>query len=70
MKNAGRHPAAIAWDQWIESEEGRGCWKPYNFLTNSGGQYLENRLALAFQAGWRAAEKENALMERPNETTG
>jgi hypothetical protein len=51
-----KHPAAIAWDRWIESKEGRKSREPYDFTPTGHAQYLENRLALAFQAGYVAAE--------------
>ena len=47
-----RHPAAIAWSRWILSAEGKGCAKG-----KTEGVYLENRLSLAFQAGYDAAVK-------------
>lgn len=51
-----RHPLAIAWDEWIESEEGHGCADAGTLGLSTGKrQYLENRLNRAFMAGAKAA---------------
>lgn len=42
-----KHPAAIAWNKWLESEEGFKCQEG-----NANGQYLQNRLWHAFMAGY------------------
>lgn len=39
-------------DKWIKSEEGRACMQG---VTESSGKYLQNRLFLAFTAGYSAA---------------
>lgn len=43
---------AKARDKWLESEEGKRCCEG-----RTEGQYLRNRLELAFIAGWEAATK-------------
>lgn len=52
-----RHPAAIAWEEWYESAEGKRCRESYDFTRAGHFQYLENRLIRAFQAGYAAAER-------------
>ena len=47
-----RSPLAKARDKWMDSERGRKCAEG---VTN--GQYLRNRLEVAFIAGWNAGEK-------------
>jgi hypothetical protein len=44
----------IAWNRWIESAEGKRCRHG-----SAAGQYLENRLYLAFMAGanWKFDER-------------
>jgi hypothetical protein len=46
-----RTPIAKARDYWLESKEGQKCR-----FGVAEGQYLENRLAAAFVAGWNAKE--------------
>jgi hypothetical protein len=41
------HPQVKAWRKWVDSEEGISC-----MAEGARGQYLENRLLRAFQAGW------------------
>lgn len=53
-----KHPKAIAWDAWIESDEGKGACKAYDFTNPGFWKYLENRLSRAFSAGWDARDKE------------
>ena len=43
---------AKARDKWLNSEEGKKCCEG-----TTAGQYLQNRLELAFIAGWDAREK-------------
>jgi len=43
---------AKARDRWLQSDEGKRCLKG-----KTSGQYLENRLRLAFIAGWDACEQ-------------
>ncbi len=47
-----RHPYAIAWEKWLESEDGKKCLSPLP----TSEIYLNNRLHYAFDAGIRAAE--------------
>jgi len=47
-----KSPLAKARDKWLFSEEGKRCLEG-----KTSGQYLENRLRLAFIAGWNACEK-------------
>lgn len=62
-----RHPLAVAWDEWLTSEEGRSAaqWEslPKNGTAN---RYLENRLSRAFNAGASTAES-NLAREVLNE---
>lgn len=46
-----KHPDAIAWDAWLLSEEAQQC-----LAGSASGEYLQNRLWLAFMAGVRAGE--------------
>lgn len=50
-----KHPAVIAQDAWLTSPEGVRCAAP-TLPLSGGAYYLENRLRLAFMAGWNAAE--------------
>ncbi len=53
-----RHPAAVALDKWLESDEGKGCTEPTTLNAPAMQRhYLENRLKRAFNAGWCAAER-------------
>jgi hypothetical protein len=53
-----KHPAAIARDEWLNSEEGTRCTNPTTLLAPAEHrQYLENRITAAFAAGWAACEK-------------
>lgn len=49
-----KHPDAVAWDEWIDSEEGKKC-RDATTLGSSAyhNQYLQNRLWRAFMAGCR-----------------
>lgn len=57
-----RSPLAKARDDWFASEEGRGC-NDYSTLT--GGEFLRNRIDLAFMAGVEAGMK--AAVDKFNE---
>lgn len=46
-----RHPLSIAWDEWMESDEGKDC-----HAGSASGVYLYNRLNRAFMAGAKAQE--------------
>jgi hypothetical protein len=50
-----RHPAAVAWDEWLASDEGQRCRAAADFTPAGYWQDWENRLARAFQAGYDAA---------------
>lgn len=54
-----RHPLAIAWDEWLASDEGQQA-RAANTLPHNTNHYLENRLHRAFDAGARAATPANA----------
>lgn len=41
-----KHPDAIAWEEWLNSEEGKKCTEG-----SAEGVYLQNRLWKAFMAG-------------------
>jgi hypothetical protein len=41
-----KHPDVIAWEEWLNSEEGKRC-----SAGSADGQYLHNRLWFAFMAG-------------------
>lgn len=47
-----RHPLSIAWEEWIESEEGIKCTSG-----SASAIYLGNRLQSAFMAGAKAGEQ-------------
>jgi hypothetical protein len=47
-----KHPAAVALDEWLASDEGTRCLSP-----GAHGVYLENRLKLAFLSGWAACDR-------------
>jgi hypothetical protein len=49
-----RHPLAIAWDEWLASDEGQQA-RAANTLPHNTNHYLENRLHRAFEAGIKAA---------------
>ena len=54
-----KHPLAIAWDEWLASDEGRVAVQYESLPRNGTAQrYLENRLHRAFDAGAKAHEKE------------
>jgi hypothetical protein len=57
MKEIDGRDLAKARDEWLASDEGKSCCDGW-----TGGQYLSNRLQLAFIAGVKAAEK---LMRKP-----
>lgn len=44
------HPAAVAWQAWKRTHPGV-------FAGASDGQYLENRINMAFMAGWDACDR-------------
>jgi hypothetical protein len=48
-----RTPIEKALDKWLESEEGKRCSSG-----SASGIYLDNRLVLAFLAGWNSRERE------------
>lgn len=50
-----RNALARARDEWMESYEGKRCQ-----ADGAHGQYLRNRLALAFIAGWNARDADAA----------
>ena len=52
-----RHPDAIAWDKWLESDEGKRCSSPDSFCPSNYAEYLRNRLHNAFEAGLKAARE-------------
>lgn len=53
-----KHPLAIAWEEWLASDEGKAAANPDTLpVITSGRQFLENRLKRAFDAGVAAAEK-------------
>lgn len=54
-----RHPAARARDAWMQSIEGRRCVEGH-----ATGQYLRNRIELAFLAGWNARDAQNKSARR------
>lgn len=52
-----RHPLAIAWDEWLASDEGKKASDPSTLTrTLSARSYLENRLQRSFNAGASAAQ--------------
>lgn len=55
-----RHPLAVAWDEWLVSEEGAFAANPDTLGTVMPHTYLEHRLHRAFDAGVKAAENQGA----------
>jgi hypothetical protein len=53
IKPFRKHQDLLAWDTWIDSDEGSRCAKPCDFTTPDMGRYLVNRLRRAFEAGIR-----------------
>jgi hypothetical protein len=62
-ENGSKHPDVLAWNQWLNSEEGATCSKP--FIGTLERQYLENRLYRAFMAG----RKKDDEIVSPNDRT-
>jgi len=62
---------AEARDKWLESDEGKKCGNPQSLCSSnfrpSTKQYLQNRLKVAFIAGWNACGKacKEALEDKP-----
>lgn len=52
IKSSEGRSIAKARDKWLKSEEGKNYCKG-----STSGQYLQNRLELAFIAGWDACKK-------------
>ncbi len=46
MANTAKHPDALAWEEWLASEQGVKCTDG-----SAVGEYLRNRLWWAFRAG-------------------
>lgn len=62
------------WDQWIESEEGKGALEP-SILKPGSEEYLKNRLWWAFHAGnfpieGKLETKAESLLRRVIEAKG
>jgi hypothetical protein len=51
-----KHPDSVAWDKWIDSDEGKSCLDESILLGGSHLKYLKNRLWKAFMAGRRTKE--------------
>jgi hypothetical protein len=55
-----------AWKHWLESDEGKSTSNPFTLPPGENArQYLKNRLERAFQAGIRAAERQNEARQAP-----
>lgn len=52
-----RHPAAVAWKAWMETQAYAEAADPYTLMATAADMYLRNRLDAAFQAGWEACER-------------
>jgi len=52
-----KHPAALAWDEYISSEGGKSASDSASLGTENPNYYLQNRLWGAFQAGFSAGAK-------------
>lgn len=57
-----RNPLAKSRDEWLESEEGKRCSDG-----QTEGQYLRNRLEMAFIAGWAARNKQPEIVKEQKE---
>ena len=65
-----RNSLAKARDEWLASQEGRGCTDGTTIhLHLSQNEYLRNRIESAFIAGWHAKEN-NELKRQEEETKG
>jgi hypothetical protein len=60
MGNIEKSEFSKAWDRWRYGTEGEQC---VNYGSLSGERYLNNRLFLAFTAGW--VEAEQRLIDKP-----
>jgi len=47
LRGERRHPCVVAWDGWVRSPEGI-----HSLAGTAEGQYLRNRLQVAFNSGW------------------
>lgn len=54
-----KSPLAKARDKWLNSKEGKGCCEG-----TTAGQYLQNRLELAFLAGAKFSDERIQELER------
>lgn len=59
MAKFEKHPHAIAWDEWLESDEGSRMSSG-----TTSGQYLYNRLWWAFMAGIKHGRRMQAEEDR------
>lgn len=60
----GMHPDAVAWFNWLESEEGKSSANPQTlFLPPKQGEFLKNRLWRAFMAGVKHGERKGSSFE-------
>lgn len=50
VEQAKRHPSSLAWERWRQAYQ-------TIFAGPIDGVYLKNRIQLAFESGWFAAEK-------------
>ncbi|MBU1299006.1 MAG: hypothetical protein KJ963_09615 [Bacteroidetes bacterium] len=46
-----KHPLTIAWEKFLESDEGKRCLEPFKGMNPKDIYYLTNRLHRAFVAG-------------------
>jgi hypothetical protein len=57
-----RHPEAVAYDRFAASNA--DSFNARTLGTNTPDYYLGNRLRAAFHAGWEAAERHHAEMQK------
>lgn len=61
-----KHPLAIAWDEWSQSDDGVRCADATTMGAHAKqSYYLSKRLWRAFQAGIAAQEKLSGAAQRP-----
>lgn len=59
QRRVSLHPAAKAFNEWLNSEEGKCCTEGVQIGAELHGHYMENRCHRAFNAGWRSAVQAN-----------
>lgn len=58
------HPAAKAFNEWLNNEEGKACTEGVQIGNELHGHYMENRCHRAFNAGWTNAIQTNKTVRK------